>query len=76
MEPKNLEKYVKLCRKYGIEHLKVGEIELKLSQDPPKSPYKTRKDAQPAIQTDPVTDEDLLFWSSGGVPPINEVNNA
>lgn len=79
MEPKLFEKYVKLCRKYGIHELKVGETEIKLSQTPPKSPYKAKKESALATMQDsiqpPLSDMDVLLWSTGGVP-MNEVSDA
>lgn len=75
MDIKNFEKYLRLCRKYGVDEFKIGEIEVKLSKDPPKSRYIENKIArhdQP--QLPPMSDMDVLLWSSGGIPPDGEMN--
>jgi hypothetical protein len=84
MEIKNLEKYVKFCRKHGVEHLKTVDFELKLTADPPKSTYKLRKERDattsglPSVPFAPPVQysEDDLFWSAGGISADNGVENA
>lgn len=79
MEIKLFEKYLQLCRKHGVESLKIGEIEVKLSQEPPKSKYKQAKENKEStsIQSSPqFSNEEILMWSSGGIPAMNEESNA
>jgi hypothetical protein len=74
---KDLEKLVKLCRKVGIDAIKIDGIELSLAT----MPYKASKDrslrqytaaefSQPGISEaridtpDELTDEQLLFYSA------------
>lgn len=60
---KEIEKIIKLARKHGVLELKVGEIELKLSDHPPKKMHKYAKDKDEAETSQP-TDEEMLFWST------------
>lgn len=68
MEAKRLKEYVKLCRKLGVTKLAIGDvvIEIDLAFEPPR---KGSKPAAPSIpaepQTEDMTPEDLLYWSSG-----------
>ena len=75
MDVKNLSdlnKIAVLCRKRGIESIKIGAdfIEFKLSPDAPASTYKRKQDAvDENIETVPAYSEDAaLFWSSSGIP--------
>jgi hypothetical protein len=70
---KELQKIIQFCRKNGITRLKEGEIEIDIAAVAlfPESAYK-RKQAE-ADNKDPVSEteyseDDLLFWSSAGVP--------
>lgn len=83
MDTKTVEKYVKLCRKLGVTELKIGDFELKLSDNPPpKSPYKENKERkseafQPHKTVSGLTEEEEnLFWSAGGIPFENGVVDA
>lgn len=68
MDIKNLERYLKICRKYGVEELKIGENQFKLSKDPPESRYKQKQNESNLIETKPqYSDIQMLMWSAGGV---------
>lgn len=69
---KELERLLKLCRKQGVTEIELGEIKFKLGDlplepgkaqliDTPDDPYKNF----PAGELSP---EQLMFYSSGGVP--------
>ena len=76
---KDLEKLVKLLRKHGIEAVKIDGIELHLGPSPLTAPTKrpvaayqapqlTPTDGvsipQPDIETEELTEEQLLFYSA------------
>ena len=69
---KELKKLADACRKAGIKHFKSNDFEFTLTDDIPVSNYKKRKVAAevsapaPSIfETDTLTEEQLLNWSSG-----------
>lgn len=69
MEPKQFEKYLKLCRKYGIDQLKIADIEVKLSNFDPN----LKTSSNEAFKgSSPYSDDAALYWSVGGIPPIND----
>jgi len=80
---KELKKIVSFCRKNGVTSLKMDGIEIALSQTAlfPESEYKRKKASKAApgalssdfIPTEPqYTDEDILLWSSAGLPDEKE----
>ncbi len=67
MDIKELAKIIDLCRKKGIESLKMNDLELKLGELP--IPRKRAIEATESTPEDAaITQEDLLFWSSQGAP--------
>lgn len=79
MDPKNvqdLKKIISFCRKNGITRVKMDgfEIELHPTALYPESDYKKKKASEESPQTDALletekySEEDLLFWSSAGIP--------
>lgn len=75
MNVKELKKLAAACRKAGIKTYKCGDVEFTLTEDEPQSAYKLKKtDSKPAdnfapdtnFESDSLTEEQLLFWSSGG----------
>jgi hypothetical protein len=66
MSPKEVTEYIKVCKKHGVTELEVGNLKLKLIPDytPPEKLI-----AEQSTKPEPtLTDEDLLLWSSGGIP--------
>lgn len=66
MSPKEVLEYIKVCKKHGVTELEVGNLKLKLIPD-----YAPAEKLAPEQSTKPdptITDEDLLLWSSGGIP--------
>lgn len=67
--PKELKKLADTCRKAGIRTFKCGDIEFTLDDAPPaqKRPKKAAESASESntIESDGLTDEELLFWSVG-----------
>lgn len=75
---KQLDKLFTLCRKHGVEKVKLGDMEFELTGAAPiaTAPARTSKsksmDAGPfdpgPIPTEGITpsEEDLLFWSASG----------
>lgn len=75
MDVKNLaelSKIADLCRKKGIETIKITQdcVEFKLSADvPKKAARKSKKDEKSdPVEEGLITAEDILFWSSQGIP--------
>lgn len=83
---KALSKLASACRKAGIKSFKNAEFEFVLTDEAPQSAYKRRMLNQPKvkeayapasaalIETDTLTEDQLLFWSSGNVETPNESN--
>jgi hypothetical protein len=72
---KELKQLAQACRKAGIKSCKVEGLEITLAEAPPVSRYKQRKassqllvssagDKVDPIDTDSLTEDQLLFWSS------------
>ena len=70
MKPKELEALLKVLKKYGVTHVKTADIELSLTEATPTMGAidEALKTLPSALKTDAPTDEELLYWSSGGVP--------
>lgn len=78
---KALKKLADACRKVGIKHFKNSEYEFTLTDEvPPPSKYKKKQGAldttNAEIETDSLSEEELLYWSVGNIEedekPINE----
>lgn len=68
MDPKALKALAKACREAGITKYREGDIEFTLTPDAPLSEYKKKKSFSPEvtpIETDTLTDDQLLMWSTG-----------
>lgn len=73
-DPKALKKLAAACRKAGIKTYKCGDLEFTLTDEAPVSDYKAAKrkqaptkvsDVDVAFDTDSLTEEQLLMWSTG-----------
>lgn len=73
-DPKALKKLAAACRKAGIKTYKCGDLEFTLTDEAPVSDYKATKrkqaptkvsDVDVAFDTDSLTEEQLLMWSTG-----------
>lgn len=73
---KQLTKLINLCRKLGIVHVKLGDAEFSLSDSAPSKKTRSRKANKTTatstteaeddeINTDSLSDEELLLWSAG-----------
>jgi hypothetical protein len=81
---KDLEKVIRVCRKTGVDIVKIGDIEIVLDKSFKTSPRRVKalktevkgiplpggidadtKIEVPDIQTDELTDEQLMFYSAG-----------
>lgn len=67
---KDLKKLVKELRKLGVTEYQSGEVTLKLAPEAPKSTPRKVEVTQDIdeIPNDGPSAEELLYWSSGGVP--------
>lgn len=73
--PKELIKLAKACRKAGISHFKGFGFEFTLTNELPSTkltkaaisnPNASNSEPDQVITPDTPTEEELLFWSSGG----------
>lgn len=69
---KSLKRLADTCRKAGILHFKNEQFEFTLTEEAPVSAYKQAKSAQQGspstpsnFESDSLSEEELLFWSSG-----------
>lgn len=77
---RDLEKAIKLCRKLGVDSIKIGDVEFHLGSKPQvsritsvkKTSVTTDSYVDPSIITedtkilsDELTDEQKLYWSTG-----------
>lgn len=75
---KELDRLIALCRKRGVKTVKIDNIELTLGE-PVFKPSKTKKSTTSStfnpelIQTDNLSSDELLFWSSN--PTLEESTN-
>lgn len=68
-----IEKLMVLCRKKGVASCKVGEFEFTFSDTVPepkrrssrKAPKADVESQQGSIETDGLSSDELLFWSTG-----------
>ena len=71
MSPKELTKLAAACRKAGIKSFKNAEIEFTLTDEAPVSNYKKKQEPLQLannylVETDSLTEEQLLMWSVTG----------
>jgi hypothetical protein len=75
IDPKELKKLADACRKAGIKHFKNSELEFTLTDEVPVSDYKRKKQVflphssiidETIKNADSLTQDELLFWSTGG----------
>ena len=75
MTPKELKKLADACRKAGIKYYKDGQIEFSLTDEAPQSKYKKSKPETQfqtsLVETDSLTEDQLLMWSSGAADGAN-----
>lgn len=67
---KHLDKIIALCRRRGVSQITIDGVAIVLG-DAPESTYKKKQKAAEAapdtpIETDLLSEEALLFWSSSG----------
>ena len=80
MDVKSLKVLAKACREVGINHFKNSEVEFSLTDESPRLSYYKRKknestitvEEQQEIDTDNLTRDQLLMWSTGEGLPGNE----
>lgn len=79
MDLKKIEQLMKLAKKHGVSHISIGidqysSVDFTLSPDhlaSPPPPKTSSVDTKPP-ETDGPSEEELLFWSSGGVLPSQD----
>lgn len=60
----DLSKIIDLCRRKGVESIEIQGIKLTLRSELPPSNYKRKKEDTPEIESDPMNEDQALFWSS------------
>lgn len=60
---KELEKFLKICRKQGVTDISFEGISVKLGALPTKT-----EDSSDEIPTDELTPEQMMFYAVGGAP--------
>lgn len=76
INPKELKALADACRKAGIKHFKNSDLEFTLTDEAPQSKYKAKKASKSDsvasgnldVESDMLSQEDLLFWSTVAVP--------
>ena len=67
MELKEFEKFLKICRKFGVNEIDFNGIKAKFSENAPG----VRSIADPGdIKTEELTDEQLMFYAVS--PPLHD----
>lgn len=69
--PDTLDKIIDLCRKKGVQTIKIQGIELTLREEAPLSNYKRKVEitSSPDKSEKPLTEEDWLLWSVDQTTP-------
>jgi hypothetical protein len=70
---KELKKLAKACRDAGIHYFKSADFEFTLNGVAPEKPSRSRSsssDVQGEIESDSLTEEELLYWSTNGGSPM------
>lgn len=63
---KDLEAVIALCRRKGVRAIEISGIKLELGEAPVRKPKAGA--STDSIESDkPLTDEELMFWSSDGL---------
>lgn len=69
MSPKELKKLAAACRAAGIKHYKSEGIEFTLTDEvpskPSKKPHVPTSQTSSVEETNSLSDEDMMFWSTG-----------
>lgn len=71
---KELKKLAKACREAGIHYFKSADFEFTLTGVAPEKPTRNKfaqTDIQGEIESDSLTEEELLYWSTNGGLPVN-----
>lgn len=61
-----LQKLLKLCRKQGVQDIKLGDCHITFGELPRKQAASTESDDP---ETEELTPEQMMFFSVGGAPP-------
>lgn len=71
MTNKELKALIKLLRGSGIRHYKTPQLSLELLPEVPMK-ANTASNATSEVSTETYSEQDTLFWSSGGIPEEKE----
>lgn len=71
MDIKDLNKIAAACRKHGIKQLSYGDVSITFDHSTAQAPKVRQLAAESSTteaQEDVMSEEDVLFWSSAGIP--------
>lgn len=71
MDLKTLKDLLKLLREKGVTEFKMGDVEIKLSEEAPQSKYKRRQEISELDEERELTEEELIYYSA--TPPMETV---
>ncbi len=63
MDPKELDKFLKICRKHGISEIECEGVKVKFGDMPTKKDW---VEPEEEIDTDTLTPEQLMFYHTTG----------
>lgn len=64
MTPKDLDKFLKVCKKYGVVELSLDSFKVKIDSYSSAQAPKSLPTTDNVASTPDVTEEDVMFWSS------------
>jgi hypothetical protein len=70
MDLKTLKDLLKLLREKGVTEFKMGDVEIKLSEEAPQSKYKRRQE-EAMTDDGELSEEDLIYYSA--TPPTETI---
>jgi ribosome maturation protein Sdo1 len=70
MDLKTLKDLLKLLREKGVTEFKMGDVEIKLSDEAPQSKYKRRQE-EAMTDDEELSEEDLIYYSA--TPPTESI---
>lgn len=72
---KQLGKLIDMCRKKGVDTIKIDNMEIKLRLDAYEETKHHAIDNSEIKTENQYTDEETLFWSSAGIPDPQKSDN-
>ena len=64
MTPRDLDRLLKVCKKYGVTELATSDFKVKIDSYSPAQAPKVVSDSVDVATPKDLTEEDVMFWSS------------